>query len=484
MSRATLDELLKIKLFADLPVEQLRWLAEHGERIEYKVGGRLYEEDDPAEAMFVVLEGTIQQYFELGGQQILVTTTTTGGATGLLPFSRMTEYNVRGVAGTPLVVLRVGREQFAELMHVSSELAQRLVAIMSDRVREATRMQQQREKMSALGKLSAGLAHELNNPAAAVQRAVAALRELMAELPSLTSRLAAHALTPDQVCAADALREISPAPLGSALSALVRAEREDAVTGWLEEHEVPDAWKLSPAFSESGLGVAELERMAADLPAGSLADVLAWLSAGLEADRLLDQIEHASTRISELVSSVKSYSHMDRALDREPTQVHTGLDNTLTMLGHKVKKKSARLERRYDPALPEIAAFGGDLNQVWTNLLDNALDAVPEGGVVEIATGRDGQDIWVRIANEGPQIPKEIQSRIFEPFFTTKEVGEGTGLGLDLVSRIVRLHQGQVSVESAPGRTAFTVRLPIEPPAMLPNVSADGETGAVGKEPV
>ncbi len=477
MTVATLEELRRLKLFAELPAEQLEWLAAHGERLEYAAGARLYEEDDTADAMYIVLEGTIQTYFALGGQQILVTTTTPGGATGLLPFSRMTRYNVRGVAGAPLTVLRVGRERFGELTQVSPELAQRLVALMSDRVREATRMQQQREKMSALGTLSAGLAHELNNPAAAVMRAASALRERMTVLPALTSRLAAHALTPDQVCAADALREKgSPA---RAPTALERAEREEAVIEWLEAHAVEDAWKLAPAFIEAELGVPELDRLAGVLPDGALGDVLAWLAAGLDADRLLIEIEHASERISELVSSVKSYSHMDRAVERESTDVHAGLDNTLTMLGHKVRKKSARLERHYDPALPHIAAFGGDLNQVWTNLLDNALDAVSEGGQVQIATGRDGRDIWVRITNEGPEIPKEIRSRIFEPFFTTKGVGEGTGLGLDMVDRIVRFHQGQVTVDSGSGRTSFTVRLPIEAPAR----AVDAGTGDAGKEP-
>ncbi len=462
MSAIKPEELARLSLFAGLAPGQLDWIATHADVRDYEAGARLFDADDPAEHMWVVAAGSLQLTYDLGGQQLLVGTFTPGGATGLLPFSRMTTYNVRGTAGLPLRALTFHRDQFPELLRVSAEIGQRLVAVMSDRVREATRAQQQREKMVSLGKLSAGLAHELNNPAAAVQRGAAALRERLARFPALSARLHAHDLDPSQLVDAAARPATDAAP-PPAVTAIERARREEAVTAWLEHHDVPEPWRLAATFAETGFDGARLDAIAARVPAAALGDVLVWLEAYFDADRTLAEISHAAGRISELVSSVKSYSHMDRGHDRQPTDVHAGLDNTLTMLGHDVNKKRIRLERRYDPALPRIEAFPGDLNQVWTNLLDNAFDAVAENGCVTIETARDGGMIEVRIVDDGPGIPPDVSAHIFEPFFTTKSSEEGTGLGLDIVQRIVRFHQGQVRVESKPGRTAFIVRLPIDP---------------------
>ncbi len=463
MSTITRDELARLSLFAGLLPEQLDWIATHADVRDYENGSRLFESEEPAERMWVVAAGTVQLHYDLGGQHLLVATFTPGQTTGLLPFSRMTHYGVRATAGAPLRVLAFHRDQFPELLRVSSEIGQRLVAVMSDRVRETTKAQQQREKMISLGKLSAGLAHELNNPAAAVQRGAAALRERLARFPALSARLHEHDLDPSQlvdIAAKPVGAETAPPP---APTAIERATPEEAVTAWLEQHDVPEPWRLAATFAETGFDGVRLDSIAARVPAAALGGVLVWLEAYLDAARTLAEIAHAAGRISELVSSVKSYSHMDRGYDRQPTDVHAGLDNTLTMLGHDVNKKRIRLERRYDPALPRIEAFPGDLNQVWTNLLDNAFDAVAENGRVAIETARDGDTVEVRIIDDGPGIPPEVSARIFEPFFTTKASDEGTGLGLDIVQRIVRFHQGQVSVESKPGRTAFIVRLPITP---------------------
>jgi signal transduction histidine kinase len=468
MTPITTDELGRIELFAGLTPEALAWLAAHAEESRHDSGARIFEPEEPAERMFVVVEGELQLLFELGGQWIVAATHERGSATGMLPFSRMTHYNVRGVAVGALRLFGLHRRHFAELVQVSPELGQRLVGMLSDRVREAAKIEQQMEKMASLGKLSAGLAHELNNPAAAVQRAVAALRERLAELPTLTSRLTAHSLTTKQVCAADALRTKRDPAAAAAATAVERAAREEAMSAWLEARGLADPWNLAPTLVEAGVAQSALERLVAEVPEAAASDLISWLAATVEADRLLEQIGGASTRISELVAAIKNYSHMDRTEAPRPVDLHAGLTNTLTMLGHVIRKRNVRIETEFDRELPPVTGLAGQLNQVWTNLIDNAIDAAGDGGTVRVVTRRDDADpntVIVRVADDGPGIAPEHLDRIFEPFYTTKAVGEGTGLGLDIVQRIVRLHQGQVVVDSEPGRTVFAVRLPIEPPA-------------------
>jgi signal transduction histidine kinase len=346
------------------------------------------------------------------------------------------------------------------MLHRSPELGQRLVAIMSDRVRDSTRAQQQREKMMALGKLAAGLAHELNNPAAAVQRSASSLRERLATLPSLVEELLRQRLDQEAVGKARAVvARVRERPAVS-LSTLERGAREDELSDWLEGHGVPQAWDAGEALVEAGFGVADLDALAV---AGKekVPPLLAWLAATIEGDRLTQEIGAAAARISELVGSVKTYSHLDHAPDMQPTDVRQGIDSTLIMLGHELKAKGIRVAREDAKDLPQITAHPGELNQVWTNLIDNAVDALPAGGELRIETAREAEQVVVRVIDNGPGIPADIQTRIFEPFFTTKGVGDGTGLGLDIVQRIVRQHAGQIDVESRPGRTAFTVRLPL-----------------------
>lgn len=465
MSKVAIETLRALPVFAGLPDEPLLWIVEHSEVRHHKAGDHLYEATDPAEALVVVLDGELQLQFELGGQYLTVATYDRGGVSGVLPFSRMTHYNVRGAAGRDSEVLWLNREHFPGLLQLSPEIGQRLVSLMADRVRDATRMQQQREKMMALGKLSAGLAHELNNPAAAAQRATATLRERLETLPTLTSKLADCGVMREAICAADTLIAAGRNQRTAARPALESADQEEAIVAWLEKRGTPRAWKLAPTLSDASVTVSALEQLARGLPDEAIGDFMVWFEASLDADRLLSEIANATSRISELVSSVKTYSHMDRALDFQPTRIQEGIDITLTMLGHKIKKKGVKLERDYAPDLPEARALPGDLNQVWTNLLDNAFDAIAEGGTVRIEAHRDGDWVRVRVIDDGPGIAPENQSRIFEPFFTTKPMGEGTGLGLDMVQRIVHLHQGEVEVESRPGRTVFTVRLPISPSA-------------------
>jgi signal transduction histidine kinase len=469
----TTDELRAVAILEDLPEEQLAWLADHGERIDLSPGDRVFERGQPADFMFIVVTGTIQRYEEIGGQWLPVATTRRGEVTGMLPYSRMTRYPGNTLATEASQVLRVKKTDFPEMLLVSEELGRRLVAVMSDRVRGDVRLEQQRERMAALGRLSAGLAHELNNPAAAVGRAAASLSQQLATLSALVLDLVRHEVDEAAIEASDELRKLIRGRESGPLSPLDRGELEESLQAWLEDHEVAQAWEIAGPFADEGLTLADLETFAGKVPPAVLGDALAWVGGVLGADRTVAEISSASARISELIASVKIYSHMDRSSEHKPVDVREGLDNTLTMLGHKLKKKSIRLARDYEEDLPPIPANAGELNQVWTNLIDNAIDAIDDDGELRIEVGQEDAWVAVRVIDSGPGIPDEVRPRIFEPFFTTKGVGEGTGLGLDIAMRIVTTHQGHIEVQSRAGRTEMCVRLPVSPAR-----PAAGPTGA------
>jgi signal transduction histidine kinase len=376
----------------------------------------------------------------------------------------MTHYPRFTVAVDGAQVLRISRHDFSEMLAVSHELGQRLVAEMADRVRGDVRLEQQHEKMAALGRLSAGLAHELNNPAAAVRRAAAGLQQELPGLSDLVSNLLRHDVDDTHLNALNRLRHVAGGRTIGGLSPLVHSQREERLATWLEDRGVPKAWDMAGTFADAGLMVEDLEDFGSAVPQDLQADALAWVSCDLAVQRLVTEVMSSAGRIAELVGSVKVYSHMDRSPEHKPTNVLEGIDNTLMLLGHRLKQKNVRLTRDYQDDLPQIPANAGELNQVWTNLIDNAVDAVREGGEVRIAVRRDEAHLTVDIVDDGVGIPDDVRTRIFEPFFTTKGVGEGTGLGLDIASRIVRTHRGQITVESKPGQTVFQVRLPVTPP--------------------
>ena len=456
------DELRPLTILEGLPDGELDWLCEHGERITLESGDRMFERGQIADALWIVVSGMIQGFEEIGGQWLLVATTVTGQVTGMLPFSRMTHYPRHTVAAEPSEVLRLDASLFGELLQVSQEIGRRLVAQMSDRVRGDVRLEQQGEKMIALGRLSAGLAHELNNPAAAVRRAAALLSENRAKLPALVMALVRHQVSEEGLEKLEYFRSLARGDDGSTATALERSELEDDLLEWLENHGVAEAWEVAATLNEANLSVGDLEDVARNVPEAALPDALAWLGRGINSDQIVQEIKAAAGRISELVASIKTYSHMDRSPEHKPTDVRLGVDNTLKMLGHKVKEKDIRVVREYEDDLPLIPANAGELNQVWTNLLDNAIDAVDQGG--ELTLRAKLNDLWVEveIVDDGPGIPEEILSHIFEPFFTTKDVGVGTGLGLGIAMRIVQTHQGHIQVKSRPGETSMCVRLPVE----------------------
>ncbi len=461
------EALRGIEVFADLPDDQLRWFADSVDELHLSPGDILFRKGDPADVMAVYLEGEIHAYRQDQDHDSYVYVARAGDrstqVSGLLPFSRMKVWSATGRAVTNMRVLLFPKRLFPEMLLRMPVLVERLVGLMSDRVREVTTADQQRDKLMALGKLSAGLAHELNNPAAGATRAANALIATLAELRAADLKLCTHDLTDEQHAAIRAFENaaIEHTATAAQLNSLEQSDREDLVADWLEAHGIEDPWKFTNNLVEAGIDSTALERMLGTVQADAIADVLARVNAQLAAAKLTGEIKTSTARISELVGAIKEYSYMDQASVQD-VDVHKGLENTLLILKYKLRKKNIAVTREYAEALPRIKAYGSELNQVWTNLIANAIDAMPERGTLKLRTRREPTDILVEIRDNGSGISEAVRSRIFEPFFTTKPVGEGTGLGLDTVARVVRKHHGNIRFESKPGDTCFQVRLPAE----------------------
>jgi signal transduction histidine kinase len=455
-------ELRNVPVFADLQDEQLAWLAEHFEEARFEAGSVFMRPGDPIDYLVVLLEGEIRyQRTETTDRPSF--TVRAGQVTGLLPYSRLARAAGTGRAILPSRMLRLHKDYFPEMLRRMPELGKRLVALMSDRIRETTRLETEYEKLLALGKLSAGLAHELNNPASAARRAASGLIEALEAVRDASLRLLQQPLTNMQR-EAIARFEIEAAHRAPATSSnpLEIRDREDRLTEWLEAREVPEPWNIAPALADSCIEPAELDGLAAEIGLSVMEPALARVARILAIYGLVREIDNSTRRISELVSAVREYSYMDQVASQE-VDVRQGLENTLLIFGHRLKS-GITVTRNYAPDLPRIFARGSELNQVWTNLIDNALDAMGAKGELRVRTVREPDGILVEIGDTGPGIPPEIQPRIFDPFFTTKGVGEGTGLGLDTACRIVRNHHGAIQVESKPGDTRFQVRLPLTQP--------------------
>jgi signal transduction histidine kinase len=452
------SELLRIPIFADLPDDQVAWFISQSQELHLKAGDTYSRQGDPADAMFVILEGHLQGRGELGGETIILNLEP-GDVTGLLPFSRMKQFKVSGRAETDSRALRFPASLFPELVQKMPELTQRLVGLMSDRIREATRFEQQRDRLAALGKLSAGLAHELNNPASAAKRATSQLRDILKRVRDASHELGRRDLTAAQKSEIEKLEASLVQVDGPPPDALTTSDLEDRLDSLLRSHGQNDLWQLAADLARKNFKAEVLEQLFAKLDADTARAALVRISASLEIADLLNQIEHSTSRISELVGAIKEYTFMDQSPVQNVDIVKT-LETTLTILNHKLKR-GVSVQRDYQKIPLLVNSFGSELNQIWTNIIDNAIDAMGGKGELRVRTYREDDCVVVEIGDNGPGISPEVQPHIFEPFFTTKGVGEGTGLGLDTVQRIVKKHRGNIQVNSKPGVTRFQVRLPL-----------------------
>jgi signal transduction histidine kinase len=455
--------LRQIEIFADIRDDQLQWFVSSTSQIELSPGEALLHEGDPADSLFVLLKGEVRGRGETPGNDAPPFAAKAGQVIGLLPFSRMTHFALTARATRPSWLLALHKNHFNEMLARIPELLPRLIGVLADRIREYSRAEQQRDKLSALGKLSAGLAHELNNPASAAGRAAEGLREYMRDLRGINKALDNDSLSCDERAALASFEESLLDRLGSvpAMDALEQSDMEDDLASWLTRHEVPNASRLASGLVEAGVDRAALEKMAARFRPGLISKILSRVVSSVGAERLTREIEASTGRISELVRAIKEYTYMDQTPEQD-VDVHRGIESTLIMLKFRLKH-GVEVKREFDPNLPRVFARGSELNQVWTNLIDNAIDAMGGKGELIIRTSKEFDFVLVEIIDSGPGIASAVKPHIFEPFFTTKGVGEGTGMGLDTVYRIVRAHRGEVSFDSRPGRTSFQVRLPLTP---------------------
>jgi signal transduction histidine kinase len=453
-----ITELLRVPTFADLPEDQIAWFIGQSQELNLKAGEVYSRQGDPADAMFVILEGHLQGRGELAGDTITFTLDP-GDVTGVLPFSRMKQFTVSQRAETDARALKFPASLFPELVQKMPELTKRLVGLMSDRIREVTRIEQQRDRLASLGKLSAGLAHELNNPASAAKRAASQLRQTLKKIRDASLDLGKRDLTPTQKAEIERLESSFTQPDIVPPDALTISDLEDQIDSLLRSHGQNDLWMLAAGLARRNIQPAVVESLFAKLDAETARAALVRIAASVEVASLLHEIESSTSRISDLVGAIKEYTHMDQA-PVQNVDIVKSLETTLTILNHKLKQGVA-VQRDYLSVPLLVNSFGSELNQVWTNIIDNAIDAMRGKGELRVRTYREDDCVVVEIGDNGPGIPDEVEPHIFEPFFTTKGVGEGTGLGLDTVQRIVRKHRGSIQVSSKPGDTRFKVRLPL-----------------------
>jgi signal transduction histidine kinase len=449
-------------LFEGVTDEQLEALIAAGEGVSIVPGEELFHEGDLAASWWALVEGSVDLTRHSGRDETLVGRMDVPGrwAGGFLAWDEHGTYLATGRGAEPGRMLRVPAEALRSQMQAWFPLAVHLISGLFNTARSIESTARQRDALVSLGTLAAGLAHELNNPVAAAGRAVNSLDETSEELLDSLGELAAGELTAAQYMALDALRR-SVTPTSAPDDPLAAADREEEAAAWLQRHDVPDPWRLAGELTSAGIDLAWCERAAELVPSATLAPALRWLTSAITAQRLLGEVREATTRISELVSAVRSYTQMDRAT-LQPVDVREGLESTLTMLGHKLRQGSVTVVREFDAGLPRVDGYAGELNQVWTNLVDNAIDAMPDGGTLTVvACTRDGM-LQVEIRDTGHGMPPEVAARAYDTFFTTKEVGRGTGLGLDIARRVVvDRHHGEIDIDSSDAGATLRVRLPL-----------------------
>ena len=448
------------------PKGELEWLVAHGERHRYPLMEVVNKANTQAKELIVFFTGYMVVRMDRGAGSHKIYELRGGDVGGILPFSRGAAPPTDALAEEPIDALIISKEHFPELIRECPVVTAACVHAMLDRARQFKMSDLRDEKLLSLGRLASGLAHELNNPSSAVVRSAKMLASSIEESEEAARVLHAARLTEDQLAALEGVRtRCVEAAAGQTaqqtaehLSPLARADREDAIASWLDAHGA-DA-SAAATLSESSVPLESLDDLASKLEGKVLDAALRWIAAGCKVRAISSEIQIAASRIHEIVGAVKGFSYMDHAPTPEPVDVSRGIADTLTMLASKIRAKSVHVEIELAPGFPRALGVGAELNQVWMNLLDNAMDAVSNGGSVAVKGTHELDKLVVRVIDDGPGIPAEIRERIFEPFFTTKGVGKGTGLGLDMVRRIVSRHEGDISIESKPGRTEFIVRLP------------------------
>jgi signal transduction histidine kinase len=454
-----IDRLAAHRTLGLAPRAQLAWLAEHGELVRLDTNGIVTKAGEQPSGLWIVLSGHLSIRVDRGAGPRRVMEWTAGDITGMLPYSRMGGAPGAVRADVPSELFLVPRDHFPTLIRECHDIVAILVHVMVDRARHFTSSDLHVEKMMSLGKLAAGLAHELNNPASAVDRAAGALAGHLAESERAAEALAeAHLSRKDLTEIRTASRMCGATNPGLADSPLARADREDALASWLEDHEAEP--RLAESLSDSAVTVDALDGLASTLDGAKLRVALEWMAASCAVRRLAAEIAMASARIHHLVDAVKGFTYLDQAAAPKPVDIAKGLSDTLVVLRAKIRAQAATVDLVLAPDLPVIDGRGGELNQVWANLIDNALDAAGPSGHVQITAGIEEPFVMVRVIDNGPGIPAAAQAKIFDPFFTTKPLGQGTGLGLDIARRIVRGHGGALEFTTGPGRTEFRVTLP------------------------
>jgi signal transduction histidine kinase len=454
-----LDALRKVGQLQGVTEAEYEWLATHGTEIFAESGAVVFREGDPATKMTILLQGEIYVRREQGGPAFFIGRS--GQITGLLPFSRMKAYGGLGYTSARTWGLEFDKSLFPEMLKAIPTMAERVVGILLDRVREVTRIEQQSEKLNALGKLAGNLAHELNNPASAAQRSAAGVLEELRVYGHERFNLGRLCLSSEKTervqdweeeVRAEAKRLGKPAETE-------QTRREDEIVQWLHHHDIHESWHIAPELAEFGVVPGQLEALTKYLDPGAIAVVLSQFTSSLRTERIAEAMLDSTARIFDLIRAIKDYSYMDQMPIQE-VDIPQSLENTLAMLASRLRK--VKVVRDYEPDLPCVGAYGRELNQVWTALIENALDAVHDEGEIRLLVRTAADMMLVEVWDNGPGIPVELQARIFEPFFTTKAPGSGLGLGLDVVNRIVRMHRGFVSVQSKPGETCFQIRLPLQ----------------------
>jgi signal transduction histidine kinase/predicted CoA-binding protein len=453
--------LRKVPLFAELPDSDLEQVCQQVEEVRLLAGEVLFEEGSIGQQAYIIEEGQMEIFKNANGNNLQLAIRQSGEIIGEMALLESVPRIASGRALTDSLLLSISQDAFDHLLDTNPSSARTMLHTVTSRLRSSELLLSQSEKMAQLGTLTAGIAHELNNPASAVKRGAEQFKSTFAQYQEETAQLHRLGLSPTQFQALQDLTQGRQAP--GQLPPLDPVERNDLESEfeeWLEERGVENSWEQAPLLVDLGYQPAQLTQTLAGFPASTLPDVIGWLTHTIDLYSMLDEMSQGASRISEIIRALKSYVYLDQA-PLQTISVHEGLENTLVILRHKLKQ-GVEIQREYDPAVPPIQAYGSELNQVWTNIIDNAIDAMDGQGKIKIHTAYKDPWVVVDIADSGPGIPLEIQSKVFNPFFTTKPFGKGTGLGLSITYNIIHKHGGDVKVISHPGDTHFEVWLPLD----------------------